>query len=469
MRIKDNIFYFYAILYIFLFYIFLQKHYFHYDDAYITYIFAKNFAQGYGIVYHPSLNPVQGSSTLFYTFLLGILTFFTKIETHQIGLFLSILFFLIASKLIFEMIKDKCIMNSFTIQNLLLFVILSFQIPIIFSLGLETNFVLLLWISTLYCMIYKKYYFFYFLFPLMISTRLELYVVLVFVMFYPLSINLKIRLFLLNTLILFFILVFNKLYFGNFLPNTWIAKSFFNIIFEKSKWYDFFLQNWYLLLYYIGIFLFLFRKRNNIDFSFLFLILIAHFVLFTIIYKGAPQMPWYFVVPLSLTFYYCLYQINKEISNEKLIIVFYLFIIGINFYITNVFSDKFFLKDSLNNVLLDKRYINDRREIIGKYLASIDKKISSKKLLFFEAGKIPYYSNGIGIDILGLCSPEAIEGLSKNNSNITFLKVNPDYVIGVYNSDYFPMQFITSKRFLENYEIIFKIQDYVIWKKRIIE
>ena len=74
-----------AITFVLLFKLRLEPFYYHFDDAFITYTFAKNLANGYGIVFHPELTPIQGSSSFFYTILIAALVRITSIEAHIIG------------------------------------------------------------------------------------------------------------------------------------------------------------------------------------------------------------------------------------------------------------------------------------------------------------------------------------------------------------------------------------------------
>jgi hypothetical protein len=201
-------------------------------------------------------------------------------------------------------------------------------------------------------------------------------------------------------------------------------------------------------------------KKGLIVCVFLFLWSLVY--TFILIYKQAPNMPWYYVS----TIYFGYLVICTLIMNRKLTgfikTAYGLIIVTV---ILNA-SVAINISESFKNGLVDKRGHEDRREKIGRYLHDKIPNIENKTLLLFEAGKIPYYSNAKCIDLLGLVSREGIDGLAMGDTSSVLIKTFPDFIAGVNNPEYFPMKFLGSAFFKDHYFEWHKIDDYYIWRKR---
>jgi hypothetical protein len=218
----------FSLLFIGLFYIVLSKYYFHYDDAFITYTFARNFAAGHGIVFYPTAQPIQGSSTFLYTILLAGLTKLTNIPTDVLGLILSIILFVVLQGLTISLINSITENNKASWQlNLLLF---SFQVPLLFSLGLETMLVCCLLAGSILLILKKQENILALTLILIPLTRFDYaffipFIGLCVLVLWNKNIWALIKVFGPVSILTIVYLAFSKTYFGDWVPHSWIAKE----------------------------------------------------------------------------------------------------------------------------------------------------------------------------------------------------------------------------------------------------
>jgi len=468
-----------SLFFIIIFFYYLQRYYYHYDDAFITYTFADNLAHGYGIVLHPSFSPIQVSSTLFYTIILAFLHILSNIDIHIIGMILSIVFFSLIN--ILTMILFRHIFPILTQGKRLVFFIILFlfQMPLYFSLGLEIiflNFVFLLILYILFCknniiiaslilsfvhIIRLDYAFFVpaFIFIFFLKTR-----------------NIKQSLIYITPVIISIIcyLVFAWCYFGELVPHSWIAKSYLpanvsGVISLKS----YILNISYMIFFGLGLisiiyFVTYFSITKNYELlylSFLTILIFCVIYLFILEYKGAPDMPWY-MVSLIYCVQYLIWYMAYSLLSRKFVLKFGIFIIlsvygsflGMSYY-----SKKMSIQVTKEK-FSSKLWHNDRREKSALFLRDSIPNIKDKKILLYEAGKIPYYTHAKCYDVLGLVSREALQGLKEKNTTITLNKIKPDFIVGVNNINYSPMAFLRSEEFKSRYTILKEIDGYIIWK-----
>ncbi len=469
-------------LFLALFFTQLEDYYYHYDDAFITYTFARNLSKGYGIVFHPELIPTQGSSSFLYTIILAICSYLLPVDTHLIGAVLGVLchlFFLFAVMGLLSL-SDGNLTNKTKLHALIAG--LFFQEPLLLSFGLESLCMNALMLYALYCIVKKQ------ILPAMVLLSAVPLMRLDYAFYLPcffLAACLVLR--KLKSLIVLFLpalvftlayVAFAKLYFGAFVPHSWIAKTHFPpTISGVLSWSDLFRAYPFLLgvtLLSMGLSLaaviqetpLFYRGRRFSQRARLVLILLGFSLvafLHTVIlqYQGAPNMPWYYVTPLIFAYSAFAVSVNQPCLRKRPV-VYSLFLVlmvvchGINGYQ---------ISRSFVSGVVNKRGHRDRREQVGLYLRDTIPGIEHKTILCFEVGKIPYFSGAKAYDLLGLVSPEGMRGLKERDVAITLRDLYPDFVVGVNMPGYFPMAFLTEPFFLSNYGRLHQIDDYIIWQK----
>lgn len=463
----------FSIAFIILFFTIFQKYYFHTDDAFITYTYARNLAAGHGIVYYPSAQPVQGSSSLLYTVLLAGLFRISGIPLDVLGLILSVLLYIVLQGLSIYLIKE-ILPNKINnwLLNLLLF---SFQAPLLVSLGLETMLTCCLLATGVLCILKKwkkgmvmillllplqrlDYLFYFPMFGICVYLIWKEKISKIFYLFFP----------ALATTTMY--LVFAKIYFGHWVPHSWIAKMFIpSEVSQVLSWVAYLrkysLLNVHVFLVLLATGWWVWRKygdRNNekkINMTGMGICLafwlwsVAYTLVLT--HKQAPQMGWYLVSTLYFGYLTISIWILREITRRRW------FFYAIALVIINIVLSRDISLNYARNT--DKRGHNDRREKVGLFLQKHVLDITNKTVLLYEAGKIPFYSGARSVDLLGLVSTESLEGLRKRDTLLTLQKVKPDIVTAVDWPGYFPTSFVGSDYFLENYTKIYQADDYYVW------
>ena len=473
-----TVFAFSSLMFLGLFYFFLNKYYFHYDDAFITYTYARNLAAGHGIVFYPFAQPVQGSSTLLYTILLATLSRISTIQLDILGILINVVLFVALQGISILLINYIIGKNNASWQlNTLLF---TFQTPLLFSLGLETTLMCCLLMASIFFLLKQKPIYLSAVLVLIPLTRLDYLfffpvIGLCVFVFWDKHIWTMMKIFgpsLITTLIY---LVFSKIYFDEWMPHSWMAKNLvpWSEVSGTMSWFDYFIKYPESLCYIFLISLsigwsalrYKHQKSSAVSNRGIF-VCILYFLwslayTFVLMYKKAPDMPWYYVSSIySGYFLICILMMRWEVEGiRKAANVLFMTTIALNLIMgVNISKD-------FEHGLVDKRGHSDRREIVGRLLERAIPDIKNKTLLVFEAGKIPYYSGAKCIDLLGLVSNESIDGLKKGNTSITLMKTVPDLIAGVNNPSYFPMKFIQTPFFKENYRELYKVDDYSVWGK----
>ncbi len=458
-----------------LFFTVLAGHYFHYEDAFITYTFARNIAHGHGFVFHPDLPPVQGASSLLHTLLLAGLAWLLPFPVHQIGAVFSMAFFIALSFAMVHFVSLDPVPLP-TPRKLFLFAVaLCFQLPLCLSWGLETTFLHTVLFSALLCVFKKRKIAAAFCLALIPLIRFDYLFFLPFfgiamiLVFQSLRTAVLLALPALGSALLY--LLGAQWYFGLAVPHTWIAKS--DIPPEVSgvlNWLHFFSRfPWIALLAGLCLLLLLLFavrrpwsspanpfRRNPL--ASLLLFCLAGF-LYTVIlqYKGAPDQTWYYLTPLVFLFAAALAAVRQTFEKQNLPWLFS----SLALVILNLLACRHLIRNEFlgNNLHLD------RREHIGVYLKTFVPDIERKTVLGFEMGKIPYYSGAKCYDLLGLVTPEAIEGLKAKDTSITFRKLDPDFLAAANGPDFFPIRFIRDPSFQRRYAPVFQSRGYILFRK----
>lgn len=465
--------------FIIVYYYYLSDFYFHTDDAFITYTFAMNLAQGHGIVFHLTFEPIQGSSSFLHTVLLAGLSKMTFLPVHVVGMLLSVTSYVASLVTLIIIMYRHTPVNNKAILMVVFILSIFFQLPLIFSLGLETTFIMFLLLLCLYSILGKKPVNTAILLCLIPITRLDYLFFCPALLFISYLVQKDLKKSVLTVVPAIFITLgyvcFSKIYFGEFVPFTWIAKRYFPpSVSGLMSWTNLFSSNPSLLVMFsvfcIASTYTLLRvkihKSDTVFLSFL-LLAITSFLYDTVLeLTGAPNMPWYYVPTFSFLYYMCVYIFSQVFRNRKLAgLLLITGLAALNVWVNFDISQPLVYKEG--NVRINKLGHNDRREKIGVYLRDNVKGIETKKVLAFEVGKIPYYSGAKVFDTLALVSREGLEGLITKDAGITFRRIDPDYVVGPNNPRYFCMTFLNSKYFKEHYYKIKQFDDYVLWGKKI--
>lgn len=457
----------------------LKNHYYHYDDAFITYTFSRNLAEGHGFVFHPDFSPVQGSSSFFYTILVAAISGVSSIDAHVVGGVLSPLCFCFMIAAV-ATLATRDLPNGRTGARLALFSLgLTFQAPLALSFGMETCLATgLLLFALLYMLAGRNS-------PaalclLMIPlTRLD------YLFYFPAlgilalvfrnSVPATFRLFAPASVVTACYLIFARFYFGEYVPHTWIAKAYFPpTVSGVISWISLFDRYPSLLVFIIiGSCVILYAlvsrgrskplapllTRGHTGWALLLLTITSFLYTLVLRWKGAPMMPWYFVTTLVLFFALMCRALAVATIRPVILAVLVLAVSGLGAYGGKKITSHY------HRGMLNKLGHHDRREKIGMFLRDNFSSIDRRTVLCYEIGKIAYYSRAAVYDVLGLVTPEAISGLKAKDPAITLKSLSPDFVVGTMRPDYFPMMFLSSVYFARNYSSLKEIDRYLIWRR----
>jgi hypothetical protein len=411
-----------------------------YEDAFITFKYSENLANGFGLVYNLG-EKVYGTTTPFFAIILAFIKYF-GISCIISSLIINLISEGITSLFVYKFLKDYS--NSITAVFISLLFVFS-PSNISWSVqGMETAFFGML-IATSFYTLYKKKYLLAFLFAFLSAiTRIDgLSVVLIISLFAIMEKKLSAFKTLIMPLMIFVAwMIFLQIYFGNFLPNSMLAK---------------------LILYsghIIGIFV-VFKK--NI--------------------KLLPMIVWFFI-------YYLAFIVSKTlIHGWYLVPPLFVFItvsgIGIIF-IFNILSDYLFkyqkllstalfvfiilfsiltLISKLNQMNREFQYEQSVRKPIGKYL---NKSTPINSTVFLEPiGIIGYFSNRYIYDDAALISPIFLEiNRLPYNASSVYKKINlvkPDYLV-LRNKDL--SEFYNSTNLIKDYKVVKNFQDSVMFSEK---
>ncbi|HLX11283.1 MAG TPA: hypothetical protein VKS81_00590, partial [Bacteroidota bacterium] len=184
---------------------------------------------------------------------------------------------------------------------------------------------------------------------------------------------------------------------------------------------------------------------------------------------GAPDMPWYiftFFYSSELLVFFLIFHFWEHkknlISISLCIVAFAASSLACYNFIDTRLVQRF---QASGKIEFSRLGNNDRRERIGLWLNKNFQDISSKKILLYEAGKVPYYSGAKCYDLLGLVTKESFQNLRNGDMLQTLLDIKPDLVVGDKNPEYYPMSFLKSPYFGNHYRMIFEIDGYCVWSR----
>lgn len=440
-----------------------------YEDAFITFKYSENLANGFGLVYNIG-EKVYGTTTPFFAIIIAFFKYF-GIPCIISSLVINLISESITSLFVYKYLRDYS--NE----------IISFFIALLFVFspsniswsiqGMETAFFGML-IAASFFALYKKKLFLAFLFAFLSTiTRIDgLSVVFIIFLFSFIENKFSIiKYFSIPLLIFIAWLIFLQIYFGNFLPNSMLAKLILysghsqsmlpNLSIVLSKY---FLSGYYssaliTVLFFVGIY---FTIKNKLR----LLPMIAWFIIYysALIISKTQIHGWYLIPPLFVFIIVSgigilsIYNILlKNFSRYKKLLNAIAFVFVI---LSSAFTLKLKI-DQMNNEL---RYEETVRIPIGKYLNKYTPKSST---VFLEPiGVIGYYSNRYIYDDSALISPIFLEINRLAYNALSVYKkielVKPDYLV-LRNRDL--DDFYTSTNLMKDYEMIKSFNDTVWFKE----
>lgn len=390
------------------------------DDAFISFRYAKNFVNGYGLVFNPGEH-VEGYTNFLWTLLIALgikLNFSPIIFSYLLGI-LFFIFSLIYSYKTAEIIFRK---KSFALLTIILLGT-NYTFSAYATGGLETQmqtaffmFGLFLAIKSLYDNKFKSLY----LFTISIISSILILIrpdslifsgIILLVLFYQIfqNENNKISklIFLLAPFILISLdyLIWKQNYYGDILPNTYYAKATGGTSIIHGIYFVYFFITTYWFIPFILIFLFFLKKFIKEKIFYLSLIIIIQIIWTLYVIKvGGDFMEFRFFVPILPIFFITIVWILFELVNQKevRIALISLIFLGSIFHFLTFRYDK---KYGIESVKQLKAHLYDPNQDwigVGKKLKDIFKKNQNILIATTAAGAVPYYSDLRTLDMYGL-------------------------------------------------------------------
>jgi hypothetical protein len=412
------------------------------DDAYITFRFAQQLANGNGFVYNIG-QPIYGTTTPLFTFLMAFWIRFISSDAalcgHLFGLlslFGAQIFLWITLKNIGRPILDQA--------AALLAVTFSSKLLFMSSQGMEMPLTLFLMAISWYTFSKRKYFLCGLFCGLLVLTRMDLFL-LPLVLFGFAFLNDKKQSLLLaagGALIYGPWLVFATLYFGSPIPYTvtakWVAYNQFDTtsflshaktILEYLSPFDMLTKAKFIgpIFYFLPILLAIWKGKllEKQEIKILAVFAVIEFVWLT--FTRATFFTRYFVPLLwSLVILFGLsmaliWQHVKDGDISKWVFIIGLIIVGVGIGGTG---------RTYINYLHDRQYYRYERshKLVGLWLR--DHSDPSSTVLLEPLGYIGYFSQRIMIDTVGLVTPEVVELKRQRVDGIYYInEFLPDYTV----------------------------------------
>lgn len=385
------------------------------DDAFISFRYAHNFSEGFGLRFNPSALPVEGYTNFLWTLIIALLHFvpvplFFTLRIVTFSLYILILL------LTYRLARDLGLDNR-TRTVLVLLVALNPSIRFAVSSGLETIFVLLQIVLVSILLLSKdeekgKTR----MFPLaggfcasLLLTRID--TILLFVSFIVIALirkrmalkqQLMIHLvWIIPLLALIVLSVFRYLYYSSLVPNTFYVKAVSGTSFLYGIVYVYIFMFTYLFPLSIPLILKpLIKIVRSSTAVIAFALTICLWVMY-VVYIGGDYIEFRFLVPI-IPFVYCLFFIAYEnLQNRywRVVVILLLFIGTVVqpvffFHIPERQKQKIGTDFELEQLTREFSYIGrGLKHLFGN---------SDITIAVTAAGAIPYYSQLKTIDMLGL-------------------------------------------------------------------
>lgn len=405
-----------------------------YEDAFITFRYAENLAEGYGFVYNIG-EKVQGTTTPLFTILLAILKI-VGISCVKGALLINLISEGITSLIIYVMLK------RFSSGNI------AFILSLLYSLspsniswsisGMETAFYTMALAVAFFSLFKEKYYQSLIWGAIACLIRIDgvgaFGILFIFTIIFNKKFDFKI--FVLPFLIILLWELFSFLYFGTLLPNSITAKLALysehstgytgNLIivlrkfFIKSK----FLSSAITLFFLHGIIVSIRKNKKYIPPVLWFF---SYYV--ALIISKTHIHGWYFIPPLFVYLMYFGFSILYISERLKKFINIKVMIIAL--WACLVLVSGFPIYKKALQLKSEYLYEQNVRILIGKYLKN--QTLPDAKIYLEPIGVIGYFSQRYIYDDAGLVSPELIKFSKKGDDIPTrYEKIEyskPDYLV----------------------------------------
>lgn len=379
-----------------------------YDDAYIFFRYAKNYANGYGLVYNIG-ERVEGYTSFLWVYLLGLGYKYLRIEPVNLSVVLGVLSYMLILGILYRF-SDKFITHksNFILIPILLYAADGSFTRYVFS-GMDTLLFVALFLIAIYVLIFIRH-------PLQVAIAffflalsrpeglayLGLGLIFVLVSEKNKYDGLK-RAF--QIIAIFFALyapyfIWRYVYYGYLLPNTYYAKASALSLMKAKRGFELLVQviSWTNFWLYAILSVFLIIKKRSSDIYLFFLILLCFSIVYFVII-GGDFIVWFgprFLMPilpllylLSSIFLFELYKSIRLFIGRGLIlgITIFIIILRLSSYPNSI--DLSGYKSQMNSWIHLAIYIRDHTP--EDILLATD-----------AAGIIPYYSGRSSIDMFGL-------------------------------------------------------------------
>lgn len=325
---KRNLIPFYLLSLIFFVFAFYQSYKWRWicDDAYISFVYARNLYEGSGFVFNVG-ERVEGYTNFLWTLLLS-LGYYLKLEPQFLSLFLGIIFYLMTLFIFFYEENKKSIGKIYPL--LLVHLSLFFHLHIFATSGLETSlftflvcFGLLLWEKE------KVLLFVVFLFSALVRPEGALFL---FIASLDWIIRKRSWIPVLFGVLFLGFLSFRFFYYGDLFPNTFYAKGNKGAYFSQGFYYLLYFLKSYPLYFFV---LFLFglqtykRLKSQKENRFLLSSILLY--IFYVLYVGGDFMGIRFWIPILPYISYLAFQqihdwdLNSQIESNKKSYLLYLY------------------------------------------------------------------------------------------------------------------------------------------------
>ena len=438
---------------------------FTYEDAFITFRYAENLANGSGLVYNLG-EKVYGTTAPLFAILLGFFKFL-GVSCIISSLSLNLLAEGLTSLIVYKFLKDY----SDRIITAIVALLYVFSPPHIrWSIqGMETAF-FIAFIALSFFSLYKKKYTLALLFGFLTAILRIDGLSVVFIIFIFSFIEKKFSAFkyILIPLLIFLIwLTALYLYFGSFLPNSMIAKLILysghrtsmlpgiNLLFEKFFAMGYYTSTIITIFFLIGTFQIFYKKIN------LYPMIIWFFVYyFALVISKTVIHAWYLTPPLfvfitvsGIGIIFSFQNLLRILRLNKILFQSLLFI-GILFFSFIMLNIK------IKEMYGEYQYEQIVRKPIGKFLKENTPQNSS---VFLEPiGIIGYFSNRYIYDDIALITPRFLE-INKlpYNAESQYKKiqlVRPDYLV---LRDIYLEEFYSTTNLQNDYKAIQNFSYYI--------
>ena len=459
------------------------------DDPYISARYAKNLINGYGLVYNPGEEPVEGFSNPLFTLIIALNYFLLRIwglnfiiDSLYFIKFLSGIFHLLCIAVLIKLsiifFQDDFLKTAFISLLFAGNLFLGLNVAI----GLETAQHLLI-ILLIFLILFKdelkskkiyKIYFGILLGLLSISRPESILFIILMIIF---SIYLKnFQVFKISYL--FFLIIylsylsFRIIYYKDIFPNTFYAKM---QVFSFGYGLRYLLAGIYS--YIAPVFIFLINKKYNINSSFAFysMILFIFCQIAVIIFVAGDWIPGFrFIIPIFPLLLYLALSFKEKLSVSPYgILIFIVLLSGYTFSQRYHIRTGILYKSGLKQISVDENPYIQTANYLKK---TIRDKEFSKTIAIYEAGIIPFLVNQKFLDISSLNDKHLsrIEALhfEKVDNDYIFSK-KPDYIVlfgtlKIHNNDFNQVQtaLFNDPRLFEEYFVEAKITNHFIVFKR---